>query len=119
MGWVPAARRRSLCRYYLALDTSHTLGHVSCCETDGALSANAFDNLVIQCEKQCEITWAASLTPVDGEMTMHMHGKNTLILWDMSGSDEARPLWGQHLEDQNFATLIFVIDSSRKDDLEM
>ena len=52
-------------------------------------------------------------------MTMHMHGKNTLILWDMSGSDEARPLWGQHLEDQDFATLIFVIDSSRKDDLEM
>jgi hypothetical protein len=38
--------------------------------------------LVMQCEKQCEITWAASLTPLEGEMTMHIHGKNHLILWD-------------------------------------
>ena len=42
--------------------------------------------LVIQCEKQCEITWAASLTPVEGQMTMHVHAKNHLILWDMSGT---------------------------------
>lgn len=73
--------------------------------------------LVMQCEKRCEITWAASLTPVEGEMTMYVHARNNLILWDMSGTVEGRAAWGQHIEDQDFRALIFVVDCTQKTEM--
>lgn len=73
--------------------------------------------LVMQCEKQCKITWAASLTPVEGQMTMHVHAKNHLILWDMSGTVEGRAAWAQHIEDQDFRALVFVIDCTAKEEM--
>mgnify|MGYP000748018659 CR=1 FL=1 len=37
----------------------------------------------------------------------------------MAGSDDARALWGQHLGDQDFSTVIYVVDSTRQSDLAM
>jgi|EP01049_Picozoa_sp_SAG25_P012259 hypothetical protein len=56
--------------------------------------------LLMQMDKRTEIAWEPPLTGVDGEMSVIKHARNSLIMWDMSGSAEGRRAWAQHLEDQ-------------------
>lgn len=44
-------------------------------------------------------------------MTIATHKRNSLIMWDMSGSLEGRRTWRQTLEDQKFSAIVFVIDA--------
>lgn len=68
--------------------------------------------LVMQLEKRTEIAWEPPLTSINGQMSVIKHAKNSLIMWDMSGSVEGRKMWAQHLEDQLFSAIIFVVDAT-------
>ena len=64
--------------------------------------------LVMQIDKKCQISWTTPLTSLGGEMTLVSHAKNSLILWDMNGSDEGRAHWAQRIEDQQFSAVLWV-----------
>jgi len=81
------------------------------------LSGCGKTTVVMQAVKQCEITWEPALTPLEGEMTMHKHKTATLILWDLAGSEEGRGEWLQHLEDQAFSALVYVVDSTKQEEV--